>query len=125
MTKQTIYFSSDGVSPVLPRGLQQHFVISPGNLRFLSITDMTCSGFETLKRLPKLRDLTLIDAGVTDCGVLEDLSLESLSLARNNIEDFSALASIRSSIRSLLRISEGLGGISPEKRISKLGYTPG
>jgi len=91
-------FSEDIIQPVL--GYKQSAPLDLSdlalfpNLRFLSITDMTCSGFETLKRLPKLRDLTLIDAGVTDCGVLEDLSLESLSLARNNIEDFSALASM-------------------------------
>ena len=91
-------FSEEIIQPVLGYKQSAQLDLSDlalfPNLRFLSITDMTCSGFEALNLLPKLCDLTLIDAGVTDFGVLEDLSLESLSLARNNIEDFSALASM-------------------------------
>lgn len=62
------------------------------NLQFVSVTDMACTGFEALNELPKLRRLTLIDAGVTDCEVLANLILDSLSLARNSIEDFSSLS---------------------------------
>ena len=80
------------------------------NLVFLSITDMTCTSFEALHELPKLRKLTLIDAGVTDCGVFEGLPLESLNLARNSIEDFSSLATM-TGLKSLNLYMTGLDSL--------------
>lgn len=79
-------------------------------LVFLSITDMTCTGFEALHELPKLRKLTLIDAGVIDCGVFEGLSLDSLSLARNRIEDFSSLETM-TGLKSLNLYMTGLDSL--------------
>lgn len=80
------------------------------NLSYVSITDMDCTGFEALHGLPKLRKLTLIDAGVNDCGVLEGLSLESLSLARNSIADFSVLATMMG-LKSLNLYMTGLDSL--------------
>ena len=89
------------------------------NLQFVSITDMDCAGFEALNDLPKLRRLTLIDAGVTDCSVLVGLSLESLSLARNSIEDFSSLSTM-TGLKSLNLYMTGLDSLDVLKDLTKL-----
>ena len=107
-------FTEDVLPPVMGYRQEKPLDLSDltlfPNLSYVSITDMDCTGFEALHGLPKLRRLTLIDAGVTDCGVLKGLSLESLSLARNSIDDFSALATM-TGLKSLNLFMTGLDSL--------------
>ena len=107
-------FTEDVLPPVMGYRQEKPLDLSDltlfPNLSYVSITDMDCTGFEALHGLPKLRKLTLIDAGVNDCCVLENLSLESLSLARNSIDDFSALATMMG-LKSLNLYMTGLDSL--------------
>lgn len=89
------------------------------NLQFVSVTDMKCANFEALNELPKLQRLTLIDAGVTDCTVLERLTLDSLSLARNSIKDFSSLAAM-TGLKSLNLYMTGLDSLEVLSELTNL-----
>lgn len=64
------------------------------NLRYLSITNMKCTGFETLTELRELCRMILIRTGLTDCGFVSGMNLNELNLAGNKLSDFSPIASL-------------------------------
>lgn len=78
----------------------------PG-LRYLSVTDMKCTGFEALTKLPELHKITLIRTGLTDCGFVSGMSITELNLAGNILTDFSPIASL-TGLRELNLSSTGL-----------------
>ena len=65
------------------------------SLSYLNIRDMACSGFETVTELPDLRRLILIRTGLTDCGFLSGMELTELSLAGNELADFTPISAIK------------------------------
>ena len=89
------------------------------NLEYVSVTDMACTGFEALADLPKLRRLTLIGVGVTDCDAFAQLPLTRLNLARNDIESFAPLASM-TALKALNLYMTGLDSLEVLRNLNHL-----
>ena len=80
------------------------------NLRYLSITDMECTGYEALTGLAELNKITLIRTGLTDCGFVRGMNLVELNLAGNKLTDFSPIASL-TGLRELNLFNTGLDSL--------------